>query len=74
MDEKMRREMIVLSRIAPTKRLKIDNYEYESVAEMIEDRTLDYNDVKDVFGDKAFTRWFFTKHGIRLTEQERMLI
>ncbi len=54
--------------------MKIDNYEYESVAEMIEDRTLDYNDVKDVFGDRAFTRWFFTKHGIRLTDQERMLI
>jgi len=73
-EEKMRREMIVLSRIAPEKMLKIDTYEYESVSDMITEGTLDYNDVKDVFGDRAFRDWFFTKHDIRLTEQERMLI
>jgi hypothetical protein len=62
MNEKYLRELIVLSHMKPYKNIRVDTYEYESMAELIEDAQLPYMQVIDVLNDKRFKDWFFEKY------------
>jgi len=56
------RTYIVLSKLPPTKRIKVDNYEYESLAKDILEDKVSYNSMCEIFNDKAYWEWFEKKY------------
>ena len=52
------RTWIVLSKLPPTRRVKIDTYEYESLAEDILQDKISYNSMIEIFNDKIYWKWF----------------
>ena len=55
---KEQRTWIVLSKLPPTRRVKIDTYEYESLAKDILDNKVSYNSMIEIFNDKINWNWF----------------
>ena len=42
--------------------VKIDNYEYESLAEDILQNKISYNSMIEIFNDKIYWDWFYENH------------
>ena len=59
---KEQRTWIVLSKLPPTRRVKIDTYEYESLAKDILDNNVSYNSMIEIFNDKIYWDWFYENH------------
>ena len=55
---KQQRTWIVLSTIKPNRMVKIDTYEYESLAKDILDNKVSYNSMIEIFNDKIYWNWF----------------
>ena len=55
---KEQRTWIVLSKLPPTRKVKIDTYEYESLAEDILQDKISYNSMIEIFNDKIYWKWF----------------
>ena len=55
---KQQRTWIVLSKIEPSRMVKIDTYEYESLAEDILQDKISYNSMIEIFNDKIYWKWF----------------
>ena len=55
---KRQRTWIVLSKLPPGRRVKIDTYEYESLAEDILQDKISYNSMIEIFNDKIYWKWF----------------
>ena len=55
---KEQRTWIVLSKLPPDRRVKIDTYEYESLAKDILDNNVSYNSMIEIFNDKIYWNWF----------------
>ena len=56
---KEQRTWIVLSKLGSTRRVKIDTYEYESLAKDILDNNVSYNSMIEIFNDKIYWDWFY---------------
>ena len=52
------RTWIVLSKLPPTRMVKIDTYEYESLAEDILKDKISFNSLCEIFNDKIYWKWF----------------
>lgn len=72
--EKYKRELYVLSAMKPYKNIKIDSYEYDSVADLIINAELGYNSVIDILNDLAFKEYFFKKIGIKIDKNTKRVI
>ena len=59
---KEQRTWIVLSKLPPTRRVKIDTYEYESLAKDILDEKVSYNSMIEIFNDKIYWDWFYKNY------------
>ena len=59
---KEQRTWIVLSKLPPGRRVKIDTYEYESLAKDIIDNKVSYNSMIEIFNDKIYWDWFYENH------------
>ena len=59
---KEQRTWIVLSKLPPTRKVKIDTYEYESLAKDILDNNVSYNSMIEIFNDKIYWDWFYENH------------
>ena len=59
---KQQRTWIVLSKLPPTRRVKIDTYEYESLAEDLLQDKISYNSMIEIFNDRIYWRWFYKHH------------
>ena len=59
---KEQRTWIVLSKIPPGRKVKIDTYEYESLAKDILDNKVSYNSMIEIFNDKIYWQWFSKKY------------
>ena len=59
---KQQRTWIVLSKLPPVRRVKIDTYEYESLAKDILDEKVSYNGMIEIFNDKIYWDWFYENH------------
>ena len=55
---KEQRTWIVLSKLFMSRRVKIDTYEYESLAKDILDNKVSYNSMIEIFNDKIYWDWF----------------
>ena len=55
---KQQRTWIVLSKLPPGRMVKIDTYEYESLAKDILDNNVSYNSMIEIFNDKIYWNWF----------------
>ena len=55
---KQQRTWIVLSKLPPGRMVKIDTYEYESLAKDILDNNVSYNSMIEIFNDKIYWEWF----------------
>ena len=55
---KQQRTWFVLSKLPPGRRVKIDTYEYESLAEDILQDKISYNSMIEIFNDKIYWKWF----------------
>ena len=55
---KQQRTWIVLSKLPPGRMVKIDTYEYESLAKDILDEKVSYNGMIEIFNDKIYWNWF----------------
>ena len=64
---KQQRTWIVLSKLPPTRMVKIDTYEYESLAKDILDEKVSYNSMIEIFNDKIYWQLFY-KHHIKSKE------
>ena len=42
--------------------VKIDTYEYESLADDIRQDKVSYNSMIEIFNDKIYWQWFFKKY------------
>ena len=67
------RTWIVLSKLPPRRMVKIDNYEYESLAEDILQNKISYNSMIEIFNDRIYWRWFY-KHHIESKENSQVNI
>ena len=59
---KRQRTWIVLSKLPPGRRVKIDTYEYESLAKDILDDKISYNSMIEIFNDKIYWQWVSNKY------------
>ena len=59
---KQQRTWIVLSKLPPTRMVKIDTYEYESLAKDILDNNVSYNSMIEIFNDRIYWQWFYKHH------------
>ena len=59
---KQQRTWIVLSKLPPTRMVKIDTYEYESLAKDILDENVSYNSMIENFNEKIYWQWFYKQH------------
>ena len=59
---KEQRTWIVLSKLPPTRKVKIDTYEYESLAKDILDNNVSYNSMIEIFNDKIYWDWFYKNY------------
>lgn len=59
---KQQRTWIVLSKLSPGRMVKIDTYEYESLAKDILDNKVSYNSMIEIFNDKIYWQWFSNKY------------
>ena len=59
---KQQRTWIVLSKLPPTRKVKIDTYEYESLAKDILDNNVSYNSMIEIFNDRIYWQWFSNKY------------
>ena len=59
---KEQRTWIVLSKLPPGRRVKIDTYEYESLAKDILDNNVSYNSMIEIFNDRIYWQWFYKHH------------
>ena len=50
--------------------VKIDNYEYESLAEDILQNKISYNSMIEIFNDRIYWQWFY-KHHIESKENSK---
>ena len=48
----------MLSKLPPGRMVKIDTYEYESLAKDILDNNVSYNSMIEIFNDKIYWNWF----------------
>ena len=55
---KQQRTWFVLSKLPPGRKVKIDTYEYESLAEDILQNKISYNSMIEIFNDKIYWDWF----------------
>ena len=55
---KQQRTWIVLSKIKPTRMVKVDNYEYESLADDILKDKISYKSLIEIFNDRIYWKWF----------------
>ena len=55
---KQQRTWFVLSKLPPVRKVKIDTYEYESLAEDILQDKISYNSMIEIFNDKIYWEWF----------------
>ena len=55
---KQQRTWFVLSKLRPVRKVKIDTYEYESLAEDILQDKISYNSMIEIFNDKIYWKWF----------------
>ena len=55
---KQQRTWIVLSKLPPGRMVKIDTYEYESLAKDILVNNVSYNSMIEIFNDKIYWNWF----------------
>jgi hypothetical protein len=55
---KQQRTWFVLSKLPPGRKVKIDTYEYESLAEDILQDKISYNSMIEIFNDKIYWKWF----------------
>ena len=55
---KQQRTWFVLSKLPPGRKVKIDTYEYESLAEDILQNKISYNSMIEIFNDKIYWEWF----------------
>lgn len=55
---KQQRTWFVLSKLPPVRKVKIDTYEYESLAEDILQDKISYNSMIEIFNDKIYWNWF----------------
>ena len=55
---KQQRTWFVLSKLPPGRKVKIDTYEYESLAEDILQNKISYNSMIEIFNDKIYWKWF----------------
>ena len=55
---KQQRTWIGLSKLPPGRMVKIDTYEYESLAKDILDEKVSYNSMIEIFNDKIYWNWF----------------
>ncbi len=55
---KQQRTWFVLSKLPPVRKVKIDTYEYESLAEDILKDKISYNSMIEIFNDKIYWKWF----------------
>ena len=59
---KQQRTWIVLSKMKPDRIVKVDNYEYESLAEDIINDKISFTSLIEIFNDKIYWKWFSQKH------------
>ena len=59
---KQQRTWIVLSTLPPGRMVKIDTYEYESLADDIRQDKVSYNSMIEIFNDKIYWQWFSNKY------------
>jgi len=55
---KQQRTWFVLSKLPTVRKVKIDTYEYESLAEDILQDKISYNSMIEIFNDKIYWKWF----------------
>ena len=55
---KQQRTWFVLSKLPPGRKVKIDTYEYESLAEDILQDKISYNSMIEIFNNKIYWEWF----------------
>ena len=55
---KQQRTWIVLSNQKPNRMVKIDNYEYESLADDILKDKISYQSLIEIFNDRIYWKWF----------------
>ena len=59
---KQQRTWFVLSKLPPGRKVKIDTYEYESLAKDILDNNVSYNSMIEIFNDRIYWQWFSNKY------------
>ena len=59
---KQQRTWIVLSTIKPNRMVKVDNYEYESLADDILKDKISYQSLIEIFNDKIYWDWFYKNY------------
>ena len=59
---KQQRTWIVLSKLPPGRMVKIDTYEYESLADDIRQDKVSYNSMIEIFNYKIYWQWFSNKY------------
>ena len=60
--EKQKREWVVLSKQKPNRMVKVDNYEYDSLADDILKDKISFSSLIEIFNDKIYWKWFSKKH------------
>jgi len=60
--EKQKREWVVLSKQKPNRMVKIDSYEYDSLAEDILQDKISFKSLIEIFNDKIYWKWFYKHH------------
>jgi len=60
--EKQKREWVVLSKQKPNRMVKIDSYEYDSLAEDILQDKISFKSLIEIFNDKIYWEWFYKNY------------
>ena len=61
-EEKKKRILLSLERIPSKVTRKVDTYEYESLGKMIMNDEVPLKEVKELFTDKIYFKWFKKKY------------